>query len=132
MEAIWNLLGEPAVQTAVLGVLASAFLLMKRLAWVEEWRVGLALDCLEAGVGETYESYVRTIKQGRADGKLTDAERAEARQRALTTAIEYARQHGVDLLSVYAKEMLPVLIEKFVKKSKVPLPLPSALAPELL
>jgi len=74
----------------------------------------VALEAVEVGVRDTYEYYVRDLKQAAADGKLTESERLEAQRRALKRATDYAAAQGVVLTKVYTEEYLPVLIERVV------------------
>lgn len=122
MNTILDLLGRTEVQTAVIAALAFGFGLLKKLEAVEKWKLQTALECLEAGVRDTYEEYVRAIKVASEDGKLEDAERKEAMSRAVAKAKEYAASEGVDMLKVYAKEYLPVLVERIIASRKTSLP----------
>jgi len=44
----------------------------------------------EMAVEATHNEYVKAIKEGRADGKLTDEEKAEAKRRAVAKIKSYA------------------------------------------
>lgn len=129
MDTILSLLGNEHILAGVIGVLAIIFAAIKRIQVVKQWQLTRAIECLESGVRETYESYVRVLKNSRADGKLTDAERAFAIKKAVGTAKDYARAQGIDLLKFYGKEYLPVIVDKIVSRSKAPFT--SAPLPEL-
>ncbi len=132
MAIIMEWLGRAEAQTAVLVLVALVFGLVKRLQAVKRWRLTRVLEYLEAGVRVTYEEYVRAMKEGSLDGKLTDAERREARRRALDRAKQYATEDGIDMLKVYAKEYLPVLVERIITRDKgAILPFVSLFGPEL-
>ncbi len=65
---------------------------------VQDSRAEKGYEFVAAAVHETYESYVKEIKAGRKDGKLTADERELARRKAIDAAKEYAKEHGFDLL----------------------------------
>jgi len=81
-------------------------------------RFAEAMGLLEAAVEETYQTYVREIKRGREDGKLTETERAEARRRAKERALAFARERGIDLLEHLGRDLLDIYITWLVKKLK--------------
>jgi len=108
----------PEVQSGLIALAAIIFAAVRRIEAVRRWKLGRALECVEAGVRETYEEYVRWTKAATIDGKLTDGERRVARSRAIDCAKEYAISEGVDLLKIYAKEYLPVLVEKIIRRDK--------------
>lgn len=84
----------------------------------EKGNLQTALDCLEAGIEETYEEYVRALKDAAADGKLTDDERAMARSTAIAKAISYAETKGLDLLKTYGSALLRVFLERIIRNNK--------------
>jgi hypothetical protein len=118
MTWIWSALALPQVQTAVLAAGAAAFAAVKRFAARRQWRARRAFECLETGVRETYESFVRAVKERSEDGRLTEADRREAVRLATETAKRYAAREGIDLLKVYAAAYLPVLIDRIVARRK--------------
>lgn len=129
MHTILNALGSEEIMALILGAVGLVFGFVKRWQFVHRWRLQTAFDAIELGVRQTYETYVRLLKKAREDGKLTDAERREAIRRASDYAIDYAKHQGVDLLKVYSKQLLPVLIDRVVIGKKAPLPFASL--PEL-
>lgn len=108
------LLSEP-VSTWLVTALAAAGAWLARWQWIRRWRLERAAQCLEAGVRQTYEEYVRVCKAASDDGKLDSEQRAEAMRRALEAAETYARREGIDLLKQYAKDYLPVLVDRFIR-----------------
>lgn len=77
-----------------------------------------ALLALESGVERTYQAYVKAIKAGRSDGRLTESEKARARSLARTRAIALAKEAGVDLLRVIGEDYVDVWIGKLVRRRK--------------
>jgi len=77
-----------------------------------------ALLALEAGVMNTYETYVREIKASREDGKLTSEERREARRRAKNYALDLARSEGLDIARELGHTYLDAWLERLVRKLK--------------
>ena len=72
---------------------------------------------VEAGVMQTYQTFVKARKAGSDDGKLTEEEKKLARQQAWTCATQYASKDGINLL-LEAGDMAGVLIEKAVGNLK--------------
>jgi len=102
-------------------VLGGAWTWFKSSEWLARRRnEGLerALLTLESAVEQTYRCYVRAIKEGRADGKLTSAERVKARTMARERALAIARTEGIDLLRLLGEEHLDLWISKVVRGLK--------------
>jgi len=79
-----------------------------------------AIACLESGVEEAWENYVRGVKASAADGKLTKVERQTARKRALNVAASVARDERVrSLLWAMGEERVAAIIRKIVQARKV-------------
>jgi len=102
----------------VLGGLWSLFKSTELYARIRRRRCERALLALEAGVMNTYETYVREIKTSREDGKLTAEERREARRRAKNYAIDLARTEGLDIARELGHTYLDAWIERLVRKLK--------------
>jgi hypothetical protein len=84
----------------------------------KERRFAKAVQALEAGVEQTYRTYVKAIKDAREDGKLTEEEARVARQRARDAAIEFGRTQGVDVLGTLGAEFADLWISKLVQRAK--------------
>ena len=115
---LWSFLALPEVRTILLGAVSAVAGLLLRWRWVRNWRLERAVQCLAAGVRETYEEYVREIQKASVDGKLTAEERDKAMNMALEKAKSYAMTEGFELAKVYAKEFLPVLVERLIGLQK--------------
>lgn len=109
---IWTLLASEIVATI------AGWLYLQISDRLKETRYYTALTAIRDAVTNCYHEYVRGIKEGRADGKLTVDEKNCALNLAYQTAVSYARTQGVDLLKVLAKETVVSLIERFVRESK--------------
>ncbi len=118
MGGILASLALPEVQTLGMTAIAAVFGFFKRRAAVKKYNLERAMQCLESGVQTVYDEYVRVLKNGADDGKLTDIERRQARDLAVQKAKEYAASDGIDLAKIYAADYLPVLVENLIKKSK--------------
>lgn len=116
-----HVLSSEAGLTVVGGVLGAAWTffqstnLYRRL---RNDRFSKAVVALEAAVDLTYRTYVREIKAAREDGKLTDAEIAEACRRARDAAIEFGRTQGVDVLRELGANYIDLWIGKIVNRLK--------------
>ena len=118
---IGSLLNSEAGLTLVTTLLGGIWTLFRSSEWyrrAQEQRYNKALAALEAGVESTYRTYVRAIKESRADGKLTDEEMRDARQRAQEAAIQFGRTKGVDVLKELGAEYMDLLTSKLVKQLK--------------
>ena len=116
-----TILASEAALTTVAGIVGTIWTAFKsRDAYrrAQERRYGEALRALEAGVEHTYRTYVRAIKEGRADGKLTEAERAEARRRARRAAIQFGRTEGVNVVTELGEDFINLWIDKLVRRAK--------------
>lgn len=91
----------------------------EHFARIKDTRWAEALAALDAGVTDVYEDYVRALKEGRGDGKLTDEERVEARDRALARAIDIGKTRGVDVLAEIGVDFVRDALEDAVQKRKV-------------
>ncbi len=69
--------------------------------------IGLARDALAGAIKETAQTYTEARKAGRADGKLTAEEQAEARQLAMNAFLTRLGEGGQDL----ARKAIPNLEE---------------------
>ncbi len=108
-------------QAFVGAVLGAVWTFFKTSDWFERLRtrrIAKAIRALEAAVDQTYRVYVRQIKEGREDGKLTDAERRHAHRMARRAAIEFGKQEGVDVLRTLGHDYLDLWISKIVKRLK--------------
>jgi DNA-binding transcriptional ArsR family regulator len=107
--------------TVVGGVLGAAWTFFRSTELyrrLQKDRFCKAVEALEAAVDLTYRTYVREIKAAREDGKLTDAEIAEARRRAREAAVEFGRTQGVDVLRELGANYIDLWIGKIVNRLK--------------
>ena len=77
-----------------------------------------ALACLEVGIKETQDIYVEAIKKAREDGKLTDEEKLEAKNKAIEHAKELGAKLGIDVITILGQEFLDTIIAKKVNEIK--------------
>lgn len=116
-----NVLQSESALTVLGAVLGGAWTFFKSTELYSRIRrqkaVG-AIEALEAGVELTYRTYVEAIKEARADGRLTEDEKRQARQLAREAAIEFGRGRGVDVLNEVGEDYVDLWIAKLVKKLK--------------
>ncbi len=102
-----------------------AFLIARAFAW---WKARLdqkedknyrdAVEALEVGVLEAWESIGRTYRLARLDGKLDATERMKLREYAIATAKDVAKEKGLDVLKIIGKRTVPLIIRKIVEARK--------------
>ena len=114
-----TILDNEAIMGAIVAVIAAAWGWLKRNKKIRQYKADMAMNFVQAAVTETYNTYVHERKAAWEDGKLTDEERATARQMAIDTAIDYAKDNGLDLVKYYGKEMLPSVIERVIGHNKI-------------
>lgn len=76
------------------------------------------IAAVENAVSRVYNDYVRAIKKDRADGQLTEEEKASARKMATSIIKEELRTNGVNLARTAGTEVIDALIEAAVNKMK--------------
>jgi hypothetical protein len=116
-----TVLGSEAGFTLITAIVGSIWTALRSSEWAQQARgrrYAKAVEALEAGVELTYRTYVREIKQLRQDGKLTDDEMREARQRARDAAVEFGRTQGLDVVRELGAQYVDLAISKLVKKLK--------------
>ena len=115
-DGLWSVLADTQAGAWIAAALGTGVAWLARQAFVRRWRLERALQCLEAGVRQTYEEYVRGVKEASDDGKLSPEQRETATRRALAAARDYARREGIDLLRHYAEAYLPVAVDRIVRR----------------
>lgn len=121
MDTVELLLGNEMFLNLAVGVVASVWTAIKASEWrrrVKDKRFSTAIDAVELGVRSVYESYVRELKAGRDDGKLTAEERAEARRRATSIAMDWGLEHGVDVVREVGHGAFDLAIERVLAQIK--------------
>jgi len=61
---------------------------------------------------------VKGLKIASLDGKLTDVEKSEAREKAYQCAKDILKEEGIDLAKHYGPRISKAIIEELVKRSK--------------
>lgn len=120
-EIISNILGsEPIITLAVTlaGTAVAALCGTLRSKVKKEGELDQLLHFVETGVNECYETFVREIKATAQCGKLTKAQRLEARSKARQYAIEKAEVEGVDLVKRMGSAALSNWIKRLVDEKK--------------
>lgn len=118
MQALVDFLTNPDFLKILAELIVLVWVFVKIKTNLSDKKYQLAIEALEQGVEETYEEFVRGIKLGREDGKLTNEEIKEAQKRAIDAAWRYGKTKGVDIIKTLGKEYLPVLIAKLISSFK--------------
>lgn len=120
-EVISNILGsEPIITLAVTlaGTAVAALCGTLRSKVKKDGELDELLHFVETGVNECYETFVREIKSTAKGGKLTKAQRLEARSKAREFAIQKAESEGVDLVKRMGSAALGNWIKRLVDEKK--------------
>lgn len=104
---------------ALLGMLATVVTVLWGLPRVSQWRRDIQrsqwqrlYELAELAVTRTWLTYTRAVKEGHADGKLSDAEAQEAREMAIGALKELARDELPGLLREYGDAALSAVIHQ--------------------
>lgn len=104
----------------VSGVILTGFLSGVVVLARRRWKDAEFLEALETvsrKVGEVHVEYVVAIKKYRADGKLTEAEQAEARNQVFRKLRAVAMDEGLDVIRILSGHV-PMWIHQFVQAGK--------------
>ena len=115
-----NLVNESSI-TLLGAIFGTAWTFFKSQDWYQrakQRRFSQAITALEAGVDQTYQTYIRAIKESSEDGKLTSPERRRARELARETAVSFGRTQGVDVIAEVGNDYIDLWINRLVKKMK--------------
>lgn len=120
MNNLTHIISEPALTSlgAILGGLWTFFKASDFFQRAKAQRFAEAITALEAGVQQTYDVYVRAVKESSADGKLSSEERRRARELARDAAIAFGRTKGIDVLTAIGHDYIDVWITKLVNQRK--------------
>lgn len=77
-----------------------------------------ALEALWIGIQHAYDEYVNFIKQAKEDGVLSPEEVKQAKDLAISKALEVAKGPVKDILLAWGKPKLEALITSLVQKNK--------------
>ena len=107
-----------SIVVALIGAAWTAFKGLDVFDRRRDWQQTRALMAVESGVEHAFQTYVKAIKDARADGKLTDAERKHARALAMEQALRVGRAQGVNVARALGQEFLPLWISRMVREVK--------------
>lgn len=119
--SISQILASDTALTMVGGLLGTAWTFFRSKDWyrrAKKRRYFRAVRALEAAVERTYRTYVRSIKRGRADGKLTEEEAANARRMARRAALDFGRTEGVDVLREIGEDYLDLWLSRVLGRAR--------------
>lgn len=77
-----------------------------------------ALEALRVGVTKMYHERYKELKDKSADGTLTEAEKRELREGAISSAKEIATGPALQILKAWGTDVLHSLVERIVKTQK--------------
>lgn len=107
----------PVVSAVVAATLSAVGWLTRN--YVKNKRAGQAIKIVaqaaSAGVAAAWVTYTQEIKASRADGKLTDEEKAEARKKAFSAALESLGENGKKLVQSVFKDGLNAALENAIE-----------------
>jgi predicted RNA binding protein with dsRBD fold (UPF0201 family) len=107
-EAVWGIVGTGLVWC--LGLFYS---------WLRKQGIeNEAIDALRDGIAQTGDEFVAFRKRAAADGKLTEEEREEAKQLAISNALAMAKGPAYKLLVSWGMPKLQGLVARIVQGDK--------------
>ena len=119
--SLGNLLSDGTVQTLVIAAVGLIWAAIKRSERYKAWATAQhekAVLAVEAAVAEVYNVFVRQAKDSSPNGRLSDAERKQARNLAAQAAIAYGDSTGVDVKRTLGNEFVDLYIQQAVAKAK--------------
>lgn len=109
MDTILCILESEAALTLIAALVGAIWSAVKGSEWFRAHQTARrteALRAVEAAVQQTYEQYVRVVKDKSPSGKLNSAQRSEARKLAVRTAAQIGADHGLDVIKIIGSERL--------------------------
>ena len=107
-ETVWGLVG-----------LALTWLIGHVYNWLRKQGIeNEAIDALRDGIAQTGDEFVAFSKRAAADGKLTEEEREEAKQLAISNALAMAKGPAYKLLVSWGMPKLQGLVARIVQGDK--------------
>jgi hypothetical protein len=113
-SGIWN----PSLWEVVGSIIVIIWGLIVAKFKLKEGKKKTITQAFEAAVQDTYTEFVRGLKTGREDGKLTKEEVKKAQGMAWEKAKEFLKTKGIDLGKEVATEYGPVIVTKIVQLFK--------------
>jgi len=121
MEFLRELLTSEAV-LGIAGTLIAAVWARIRLVEIginlDHEKAAKAFTIIEAAVENTWNAYVREIKAGRVEGKLTNEERLRACEIARTRAVREAHDIGINIVELYGETWIDFAIKQAISVAK--------------
>lgn len=121
MQALLDFLNSEQGLTLVAAIVGAIWTWLKtseRFAAVRADRRWAIAECAEDAVGVTWQTYVQAIKEARADGKLEETEKAQARELAYKAAVAFGKSRGLDLEKLFGPDTILLWIERAVARAK--------------
>lgn len=116
---MWELI-EPHIGSALAFIIAAIFTFAAKKKWLNEDLADKLEKDVSGAVTAVYHEYVKARKDASEDGKLTDEEKKEARNKALAMLKSIGKEKGIDYAKTYGVQAVTALVEKYVTKNKAP------------
>jgi len=111
---LWN----PSLWEIIGGLIALIWGFIVAWLKLKEGKKKKITMAFEAAVQDTYQEYIKPLKAGKDDGKLTKDEVKEAQGKAWDKAKDILKTQGVDLGKEMLVEYGPVIVTKIVQLFK--------------
>lgn len=118
MQDVLQLLENDGVVNLVLGAIALVVGVLVRSQFSRKHDLERVWVALQTGVNEVYRDYVKAIKAGREDGKLTPLEKDIARAKAVEVAKELLAREGIALAKYYGPRIAASIVSMMADRSK--------------
>ena len=114
---MWELI-EPHIGTALVFIIGAIFTFAAKKKWLKEDLADKLEKDVSGAVTSVYHEYVKAKKDASEDGKLTDEEKKEARNKAIEALKTVGKEKGIDYAKEYGVPAILGLVEKYVTKNK--------------
>lgn len=115
---MWETIIEPNLLPMVLMAIAVLAAIAKKKGWLDAKMVDMLKEDVQGVVTAIYHEYVKERKIASEDGKLTEEEKKEAREKAILKLKEIGKEKGIDYVKKYGLPLILGLVEKYVQSNK--------------
>jgi len=106
------------IALTLVSIAGTVFLLYLKKKYANDALVQEMIECINVGVTDTYNNFVRDTKAKNANNKLTEEERMLARNLAISVAKDIASKKVFMILDKMDSKELECIVDQIVNKLK--------------